>query len=198
MEKDDQMMWTKGDMHYWITAAMLAIFTLCVGRDAALAGMSRIVRTDSTTNQNRSSGQRMEENQLHSEFLMDLVFERGQPNKVGFPGGSRTIVPVAGGTFEGPGLKGTIVNPSGDWIVARPDSSSLLDMRMILKTSDSATIYVSWRGIAYAQPDGSLFARILPMFETGAAKYAWLNKVVAVGVYRQLTGKIRYQVFRIL
>lgn len=55
-----------------------------------------------------------------------------------------------------------------------------------------------WRGIAHTQPNGDLFARTQPMFETGAAKYAWLNKVVAVGVYRPLAGKIEYQIYRIL
>jgi hypothetical protein len=53
---------------------------------------------------------------------------------------------------------------------------------------------------AAAQDDkgGSLFARILPMFETGAAKYAWLNNVVAAGVYRPRAGKIGYRVYQIL
>jgi hypothetical protein len=59
-------------------------------------------------------------------------------------------------------------------------------------------IYVSWRGIAYTSPGGALFARILPVFETGAPKYAWLNNVVAVGVYRGLSGKVAYRVYQIL
>lgn len=54
------------------------------------------------------------------------------------------------------------------------------------------------RGIAYTPEGGSLFARILPMFETGAAKYAWLNNVVATGVYRPTAGKIGYRVYQIL
>jgi hypothetical protein len=55
-----------------------------------------------------------------------------------------------------------------------------------------------WRGIAYTPPGGTLYARILPMFETGAPKYAWLNNVVAVGLYRPTTGKIVYRVYQIL
>jgi hypothetical protein len=68
----------------------------------------------------------------------------------------------------------------------------------LLQTDDGQKIYMSWRGIAYAAPGGTLFARILPMFETAAAKYAWLNNVVAVGVYRPDLGKIAYRVYRIL
>jgi hypothetical protein len=32
----------------------------------------------------------------------------------------------------------------------------------------------------------------LPLFETAALKYAWLNNAVAVGVYRPDLGKIAY------
>jgi len=89
---------------------------------------------------------------LRFEFLLDLTIERGTPNSVGSPGSNRVVVPVAGGTFEGPKLKGKIVNPSGDWIVARPDGSSLLDLRAVLQTTDGQNIYMTSRGIAYAQP----------------------------------------------
>ncbi|HEX7137608.1 MAG TPA: DUF3237 domain-containing protein [Vicinamibacterales bacterium] len=139
-----------------------------------------------------------EDDALKSTLLFDLVFERGTPNAVGSVGVNRVIVPVAGGTFEGPKLKGTIGSPSGDWIVARPDGSSLLDMRMILQTDDGQKIYMSWRGVAYTPPNEKLFARVLPMFETSATKYLWLNNVVAVGVYRPVGGKIGYRVYQIL
>jgi hypothetical protein len=36
------------------------------------------------------------------------------------------------------------------------------------------------------------------MFETGAAKYAWLNNIVSVGVNRPMPGKVAYRVYRIL
>ena len=40
---------------------------------------------------------------LRSEFLVDLVFDVGTPLNLG----TRQIVPVTGGTFNGPRLKGT-------------------------------------------------------------------------------------------
>lgn len=57
---------------------------------------------------------------------------------------------------------------------------------------------MSCRGVAYTQSDGSLFARILRMFTTQSAKYAWLNNVVGVGVCTPVPGRISYRVFRIL
>lgn len=119
------------------------------------------------------------------------------PHNLGAPGGGRLIVPVSGGTFAGEGIKGTIVPPAGDWVVQRPDGSRVLDVRIVLQTDDGQNIYMSWRGIAYTPPGGTLFARIQPLFETASPKYAWLNNVVAVGVYRPDMGKIAYRIYRI-
>ncbi|HLJ47059.1 MAG TPA: DUF3237 domain-containing protein [Bryobacteraceae bacterium] len=133
--------------------------------------------------------------ELRSELLFDVVLTAMAPNEVS---PERTVVGVANGTFEGPKLKGTVIGPSGDWIVTRRDGSRLLDARMLLQTDDGQHVYMSLRGIAYTPPGGSLHARIVPMFETGATKYAWLNNVVAVGVYRPTPGKIAYRVYEIL
>ena len=136
--------------------------------------------------------------ELQSEFLLDLTIDAASPHEVGPPGAGRLVVPIAGGSFEGPRLKGTIVPPAGDWILERTDGSRVLDVRALLQTEDAQTIFVSWRGVAYTQADGRLFARILPMFETQSATYSWLNDVVGVGLYLPAPGKIRYRVFRIL
>ncbi len=90
-----------------------------------------------------------EEEKLRSAFLFDLQFDKGPANAVG----SRFVVGIQGRTFEGPKLKGTIAAPSGDWIVARPDGSSALDMRIVLQTDDAQKIYMACRGIAYT-PEG--------------------------------------------
>jgi hypothetical protein len=54
------------------------------------------------------------------------------------------------------------------------------------------------RGIAYTPPGGTLWARMLPVFETGAARYLWLNNVVAVGVFRPIPDRVAYRIYRIL
>jgi hypothetical protein len=139
-----------------------------------------------------------QDDKLQSEFLLDLTLEAQTPHNLGSAGGGRLIVPVSGGMFAGPRLKGTVIPPGGDWIVQRPDGSRVLDVRILLQTDDGQKIYMSWRGIAYTPPGGALYARILPVLETAAPKYAWLNNVVAVGVYRPDLGKIAYRIYRIL
>ena len=135
---------------------------------------------------------------LQSEFLLDLVLDTQPANNIGSLGVNRVIVAVSGGTFEGPRLKGTVVGPGGDWIIRRPDGSSVLDVRIILQTDDAQKIYMTYRGISYTPKDGAQYWRIVPVFETGAEKYAWMNNIVAVGVHRTLPGKVAYRVYQIL
>ena len=43
------------------------------------------------------------------------------------------------------------------------------------------------------------YFRVAPMFETGAERYAWLNKILAVGVGERLPpNMVRYDIFEIL
>jgi hypothetical protein len=74
---------------------------------------------------------------LQSEFLLDMVLDPLPPNNIGSVGVNRVVVPVAGGVFDGPQIKATVVGPSGDWILGRPDGSSLLDVRIVLQTDDA-------------------------------------------------------------
>jgi hypothetical protein len=144
----------------------------------------------------RLAAQQKEE--LRSAYLADLVVETEPSHDVGAGQGGKLVVPVAGGTIDGPRLKGKIVHPSGDWITERPDGSKVLDVRLLVQTDDDQFVYLSWRGVAYTRGNSGVVARIAPVFETGAQKYAWLNNVIAVGVLRSMPGKIAYRVYEIL
>jgi hypothetical protein len=139
-----------------------------------------------------------QEEKLQSAYLADLTVETESPHDAGAAHGGRLIVPVAGGTIEGPRLKGKIIRPSGDWMVERPDGSKVLDVRLLVNTDDDQFVYVSWRGVAYTPANSGVVARIAPVFETGAQRYAWLNNVIAVGVLRPTPGKIAYRLYEIL
>jgi hypothetical protein len=62
-------------------------------------------------------------------------------------------VPVIGGTFSGPKLKGQVLSGGGDWLLFRKDGAAQLDVRSTLRTEDGALIYVSYRGISIIPPD---------------------------------------------
>lgn len=110
------------------------------------------------------------------------------------PQGSRAIVAVTGGTFDGPRLSGTVVPPGGDWVTVRADGSFKLDVRATLLTEDGAAIYVSYNGIG-VRKDGRTPLRTAPLFETADPRYAWLNNVQAVGLGFSGRGEVQYDIY---
>lgn len=81
-------------------------------------------------------------------------------------------------------------------IKRRPDASTMLDLRVALKTDDGERVYIWYRGIV-ARKTGGLYFRTT-YFETASEKYAWLNTVAALGVNKPAPGKVAYKVFEIL
>ena len=132
---------------------------------------------------------------LHTEFLMDMQLDVADAQDLG----TRRIVPVTGGTFEGPRLRGTALDGGGDWIIRRSDGASELNVRATLQTDDDALIYVWYRGVIYRPEGGETYWRTTPVFETASEKYAWLTRIVSVGVGRGgVPGKAAYSVYQVL
>lgn len=98
------------------------------------------------------------------------------------PAGSRVIVEFTSVVFEGERLKATQVGPAGDWLHVGPESTASLDFRFSVQTHDGALIYVAGQGRTDAQKFASGEAPVwfAPLFETGDARYAWLNRVLGV------------------
>ena len=127
------------------------------------------------------------------------------------PGAYRRIGVVPGGVFEGDRLSGQVMDGGSDWQSVRSDGSTALDVRLVLKTKDDALIGMTYRGVRHGPADvikrmeggevvdpTSYYFRILPLFETAAPQYDWINRIVAVGTgYRPAGGPV-YSVFEVL
>jgi hypothetical protein len=128
------------------------------------------------------------------------------------PLGERRIVPLAGGRFEGPRLRGVVLpQAGGDWLLRRADGAFQQDVRVVLRTDDEAIISMSYRGVRHAPAEvsaqlargeavdpGQYYLRTAPFFETGDPRYGWLNLVVAVGIGERVPDGVVYEVFEIL
>ena len=128
------------------------------------------------------------------------------------PNGHRRIATVAGGSFRGERVAGTIhPSPGGDWLLLRPDGVLVLDVRLTLETDDQQLIYMTYRGLRHGPADviarlnrgeavdpATYYFRTTPVFETASTKYEWLNRIVAVATgARQASGPV-YEVFEVL
>jgi hypothetical protein len=103
------------------------------------------------------------------------------------------------------------VLPGGaDWRVIRTDGVADLDARYTLETADGALIYVRNRGYRHGpgeviqrlargeNVDPSLYyMRTTPSFETGDARYAWLNRIVCVATGARRAAAVELEVFEV-
>ena len=133
---------------------------------------------------------------MNSQPLMTVRIVAALPQKIGaIPHGMRSIVPVTGGDFEGPRLRGKVMPGGGDWLLSRSDAVLELDLRITLETDDQALIYMSFQGLRHGPADmiaalsrgevvdpASYYFRTVPRFETASEKYAFLNRIITVGL----------------
>jgi hypothetical protein len=127
------------------------------------------------------------------------------------PAGNRRIGLVAGGTFEGAKLRGTVLPGGADWIIVRPDGVTTLDVRLVLQTNDGAAIGLTYKGLRHGPADvmakvnsgqyvdpSQYYFRTVVTFETAAPQYAWLNSVFGIGTGSRPPEGPVYDIFEVL
>jgi hypothetical protein len=114
--------------------------------------------------------------------LMTLGLSTAPTQNLGIgPRGTRVTFPITGGAFEGDRLRGTVLPGGDDWAVTRLDGLVELDLRITLQTDDGALIYMTFDGLRDDGAPEAPYFRTLPRFQTAAPKYAFLNRMLAVG-----------------
>jgi hypothetical protein len=122
------------------------------------------------------------------------------------------VFTVSGGQFVGDRLRGEVLpHASSDLLLVRLEGSSQQDVRLILRTDDSALILMTYRGVRHASEEvnariargeqvhsSDYYLRTAPFFETSSSMYAWLNKIVSVGIGERQPDGVSYEVFEIL
>lgn len=145
---------------------------------------------------------------------LDLIYRLeatvGDPQDVGrISAGHRRIVPLTGGTFNGPDLRGTLLPAaSADWQVILPDDTTLGDVRYTLQTHRGDLLYVKSQGVRHGSPGvlerlgrgedvdaGEYTFRTSVTVETGADDLDWLNRGIFIGVGGRQPGGVIYEVY---
>ena len=117
---------------------------------------------------------------INARRLMVLRLATSATHEFGAtPHGTVTMFPVTGGSFEGERLRGRVLAGGGDWVTAHRDGTLALDLRITLETDDGSLIHMTFTGV---RDDANQYFRTAPRFETAAPKYAFLNRLLAVGI----------------
>ena len=134
----------------------------------------------------------------------------GDPQDLGeISVGHRRIVPLTGGTFSGPELRGTLLpGASADWQIILPDGTALGDVRYTLETERGDLLYVQSHGVRHGSPEvlerlgrgedvdaGEYTFRGAVKIETGADSLDWLNKGIFISVGGRQRRGVIYEVY---
>ena len=128
------------------------------------------------------------------EFIFAARATVDPPQELGDIGkGARRIVPITGGEFEGPLLRGKVLPGGADWQILRSDGVAELEARYTLQTDDDALIHVRNLALRHGPAEvmaalgagrpvdpASYYFRGATFFETAVARYTWLTKHIVV------------------
>lgn len=121
------------------------------------------------------------------EFVVELKVKCDGSYQVGQTShGNRFIIPIVGGTFEGPQMKGTIL-PGGADYQLQDNAHGRTEIEAIysIRTDDGVNIHIRNRGLICTGQDSEgrpqFYFRTAPQFEAPYdSKYAWLNNSLFV------------------
>src|SRR5882757_4893613 len=132
---------------------------------------------------------------MNTRLLMTVRVTVATPQSIGaVPHGTRRTVPITGGDFEGPRLRGLVLpGASADWLLLRADGVLELDLRATLRTDDGGLIAMRSFGLRHGPPDviealargeagdpAAYYFRTTPRFETAHPAYVFLNHLITV------------------
>ena len=119
------------------------------------------------------------------EFALQLRVTLGETFSIeNTQHGRRTVIPITGGTFEGPLLRGTIINGGADYQL-NTENRTELEAIYCIKTDDNVYIHVRNRGIIANGKDANgnptFYFKAAPQFEAPAdSRYGWLNDALFI------------------
>jgi Protein of unknown function (DUF3237) len=125
--------------------------------------------------------------------------------------GRRRIIPIIGGTVEGPHLEGRVLPGGADWQIVRRDGCAELEARYTIEAKDGALIAVANRGLRHGPPEivakllagepvdpAAYYFRCTPVFETAAPAHQWLTRTVFTATGERRPDLVEIRVYAVL
>lgn len=147
------------------------------------------------------------------EFICELKVKLDPALIVGETAlGTRRIIPIIGGTVEGPKIKGIIIRGGADWQTLRPDGVTDLEAHYQFQTEDGEIIYIKNTGVRAAKSEvakmlaegikvssDQYYFRAIPKFEANKnGKYSWLNDSIFICTGERLPDAVSIKVWKVL
>jgi len=100
--------------------------------------------------------------------------------------GVRRVIPITGGTFTGPQIKGEVLSGGEDWQLVRPDGDTELNARYLLKTDDGFVIQVINNALIHIDTKTKAFycKSVLDLEAPTNSPYDYLNHAIFIGTLK--------------
>jgi hypothetical protein len=144
-------------------------------------------------------------------LALTLHVQVGPPTELGeVSRGRRRIIPILGGSFEGPGVRGKVMPGGADWQIVRADGLAELDTRYLLQTDGGKLIYIQNAGIRHAPPEvtkkllagepvdpAQVYFKTVPVFETSAPELQWLTRSIFIATGERNPSEVVIRVWQV-
>lgn len=148
--------------------------------------------TENATTTTGSQAAPAKELTFTARHVWDAKVEIGEVTELGASKyGTRRMIPITGGSFSGPNIKGTVLPGGADFQVTRADGDTEFEARYMLKTHDGLAIQVTNRvlfhpameavsgeAISGAQP---YLRSVIELEAPSNSPYAYLNHAFFLG-----------------
>jgi hypothetical protein len=113
------------------------------------------------------------------------------------PLGHRRMIPVRGGTFVGPRIRGKVLPGGADRQLVRKDGVTLLDALYEMQTDDGAVLTIRNRVTVDPAAKPAPYIRSSVEVTAPEGPHAWLNRAVFVGTLHPLAPEKKAVVIRV-
>ncbi|MDN3657612.1 DUF3237 domain-containing protein [Ferruginibacter paludis] len=151
-------------------------------------------------------------NRLQLEYFGELKINVAAPKPTDETGiGHSNVIPLTGGTFNGPKLRGIILPGGADWQLIKDAEVAEINARYTLEADDGTLIYISNKGMRVASPEvlkkissgevvppDAYYFRTVPVFEVAKGKYDWLMKSLFIAKGIRNPDNVTIQVWCVL
>ena len=119
-----------------------------------------------------------------TEFMWDAKVKIANMINVGeSKRGVIRVIPITGGTFTGPKIKGEVLSGGEDSQLVRPDGDTELNARYLLKTDDGYVIQVTNKALIHTDSKTNAFycKSVLDLEAPKNSPYDYLNHAIFIG-----------------
>ena len=153
------------------------------------------------------------------EHFCDLTVFVSQPLEAGNTfglnsRGRRRIIPITGGTMQGPQLQGRVLQGGADFQLVVSETAADLDARYLIALDtpglEGEHLYVQNRALRRGSAEdiaklvrgevvdpAAIYFRCLPTFEVSSPKLAWLTESIFIGTGARHPDRVEISLYRV-